>query len=559
MSRFEKNLSKLAKTDPKIATLLPFLAREEVSFSENSSLTYVFGLPDESFFEEARAHLKGKKALVFLEDDLHLLKTFLETKLASKVLSHPKMHLIPFRDLNEEIPIALEELMWHFVQKRFDFLLSPYYEKTRRDEFLTFCDTLSFRTQRLKQILDEYFILGAPFFYNFYKNIRKLKDSYLGDHLFGKFKKIPAVIVGAGPSLEKQIPLLKSLKNKALIFAGGSSMNALNGFDLMPHFGAGIDPNLMQKKRLLEHQGCHLPYFYRNRMNHQAFDLLSGEKLYISGSGGYEIGNYFDEALNIKETELDEGHNVVNFLTEIAERMGCSPIVYVGLDLALTGGKEYSSFVEDVTGPPLEKKIVRTDIYGQPVQTYWKWVAESFWISTFAKEHPKLKCYNATEGGIGIEGVENISLQKVVSSWKENKELDKKIKEEIAKAKCPPNTGEIIEEALQKLLSSFERSENLLKELIEESERVKTGGTTGKQALLETELADEIAYIYVLSTFNLVATKFFSFEWRHTRSITKKQKLGKKKLKILLAVAQFNKALIQGKDGLPKSLEKRTK
>ncbi len=42
--------------------------------------------------------------------------------------------------------------------------------------------------------------------------------------------------------------------------------------------------------------------------------------------------------------------------------------------------------------------IVKQDIYGKPIYTLWKWVAESEWLSNFAAEHPETTFVNATEG-----------------------------------------------------------------------------------------------------------------------------------------------------------------
>src|SRR5207237_8873071 len=60
-----------------------------------------------------------------------------------------------------------------------------------------------------------------------YKNGLALKD---------KFLNIPVLIVGAGPSLEKEAHLIE--KFNGLIFAGGAALNVLT---LEPHFAAGID------------------------------------------------------------------------------------------------------------------------------------------------------------------------------------------------------------------------------------------------------------------------------------------------------------------------------
>ena len=61
-------------------------------------------------------------------------------------------------------------------------------------------------------ILNEYLTGQRGFLSNFYLNLYYLPDSKKGNDLYGKFQGIPAIICGAGPSLQKNIHLLKELK-----------------------------------------------------------------------------------------------------------------------------------------------------------------------------------------------------------------------------------------------------------------------------------------------------------------------------------------------------------
>ena len=63
-------------------------------------------------------------------------------------------------------------------------------------------------------LLIEYLQYGVGFFKNYYPNILCLEGAYLADELFGKFQNIPAIICGAGPSLEKNLAFLGNDKTK---------------------------------------------------------------------------------------------------------------------------------------------------------------------------------------------------------------------------------------------------------------------------------------------------------------------------------------------------------
>ena len=85
----------------------------------------------------------------------------------------------------------------------------------------------------------EYLIQGRPYYSNFYKNLFELPKAKPASSLFSKFDKVPAIICGAGPSLEKNLPLLGTLKDRAIIFAGGTAMNALNAQGMLSTFWCG--------------------------------------------------------------------------------------------------------------------------------------------------------------------------------------------------------------------------------------------------------------------------------------------------------------------------------
>ena len=85
--------------------------------------------------------------------------------------------------------------------------------------------------------------MAGVFFESFYRNIFHLPESYSCNGLAGQFANVPAIICGDRPSLHKNIELLKTLTDRALIFAGNFLLNILNEYGIIPHFGAGVDPN----------------------------------------------------------------------------------------------------------------------------------------------------------------------------------------------------------------------------------------------------------------------------------------------------------------------------
>lgn len=496
---------------------------------QGKQVLYVFGVGLGYAYDAAKKWLKGsaKRALVFLEDDPEVIHRLLETDRGYKILKDSQVHLRYFNELTGESG-PFNGLYWQFLHKQIAISALPYYAKYRSDLLDQLYHKIFYESAYLNETVDEYLNSSARFYHNFYLNMRELADSYHGNALFDKFQGIPAIICGAGPSLKKNLKVLKTLKDKALIFAGGSSLNALTSNQLVPHFGAGIDPNPTQYDRIMGSREFPVPFFYRNRMYPEAFREVKGPKLYINGAGGYHTAEWIEKKLGIERELIDEGHNVVNFCAEIALALGCNPIIFVGMDLAFTGMQAYAPGVvasAQIKEQEIAKKkkfeesaLKRKNIYGKTVYTLWKWVNESEWISNFAKKHPEVTVLNATEGGIGFAGVPNKKLAEVADDYLSGSyDLEKKIHKEIQKATFSNVTKEKVDQVLSDLAESLKRCIVYLSQLQEELESVRKGRVsfvegedifsswhTGKAALFEAELGNEAAYLAVLDVFNSV-------------------------------------------------------
>lgn len=492
----------------------------------HADVIYFYGIGLGYGYEALKNWLKIKPThhVVFLEDQLEVLYYFFHTELATQLLKDGQVTLFYFKSYENDVH-RFSQLHSLFLRRHLDFFVLPYYSLRREQESFNLCYLILHNFSLTNEIHTEYQTGQFGFLKNFYPNLLKLSDSYLGNYLFKEFKNIPAIICGAGPSLKKNIQLLKSLSSHALIFAGGSALNVLNEENVMPHFGLGIDPNSEQTHRLLTNHTFHLPYFYRQRVNHAAIDLIPGPKIYISGSHN-KLANWFEKELNISISSIDEGHNVVNFCTEIASLLGCNPIIFVGLDLAYlpkeAAGEEIETYAKGIQTHPLwiekskpyqvnsqERLVNRFDIHNQLVQTRWDWISEAVWISHFAKTHPTIEFINATEGGIGFTNIANLSLQKVKKSYLlKEYDLTSWIHTAIQNAPKATTKYQVIA-VMQAMQASLQDSllvcQNLLKEKNEQLQSTSEMSPvfyTYQTILAEDHLEKELAYQHFLKTFD---------------------------------------------------------
>lgn len=312
---FEENLSLLRRRFPEVAWRLEETASGELPLAlaedpqqwastlklDAVDLLYVYGVGEGGYYGAVREWLDAHphRHLVFLEHDQKRLKRWLGCSTFREALQHLRVHLYLFDPQDHNDPLY-ERLYSFFSLLRAEFAAHEAYVAgdTQR------CSQLRLRllqeSASCYRLSSEFMTHSEAYYQNFYKNLLQLPNAYLGNHLFGRFEGVPAIICGAGPSLQRNVHLLRDLAHRALIFAGGSSLNGVSSAGIAPHFGAGVDPHYPQFQRIMTNQAFEVPIFYRNRWYHEALDVSQGPKLYLTGAGGQEVASWCDEQLGIE-------------------------------------------------------------------------------------------------------------------------------------------------------------------------------------------------------------------------------------------------------------------
>lgn len=446
--------------------------------SFNILFIYGIGLGYYYAFMKEWLETSPKAFIVFLEDDLEVIRAFLDTELATVFLNDPRARLYYFNPESEDDRQTFQHLgMMAVLEKRGKSALKSYKELKPR-LFSECSGKLDYYCNSMSEIINEYIQFSLGFQLNFFENMFELPRAHTATKIFESFKNVPAIICGAGPSLAKNIDLLKQLQDKALIIAGGTAINALNAKQFNPHFGAGIDPNPFQYTRLIANQAFETPFFYRTRILNKALKIVHGDHLYVSGTGGHVVSDWFENKLGIESYPVEEGHNVVNLSVSLAKALGCNPIILVGVDLAYSNKENYSPGIQVhalhdrksnlFTKNPDEELITKKDIFGEPVTTLWKWINESVWFGRFAKMNPDITVINATEGGIGFPEVTNMTLKEVADQYlTKSYDFPTLIHRSIQRSMLPETVNiEKVQSLMKNLSESLARCVNLYDQTI---------------------------------------------------------------------------------------------
>src|SRR6478752_2913780 len=189
-------------------------------------------------------------------------------------------------------------------------------------------------------------------------NLELLTDASCFMGLAEKYQNVPAFIVGAGPSLGQNAELLADATKKGIVFAVNSAALSLARRGVTPQVVAcmeSID---------LSHLLSQVPYLDQVV---RAFSMTAHPKTMRTGRGPllpvYEGLPQFSPLYALGQAPgLAVCGSVSTLAFSLAQRLGCSPIVLVGQDLAYTNGDAYAS------GTPYEGSRVKLSADGSSLE-----------------------------------------------------------------------------------------------------------------------------------------------------------------------------------------------
>ena len=226
-------------------------------------------------------------------------------------------------------------------------------------------------------------------------------------------EEMSAIVVAAGPSLEKNIHLLKEVKGKALIIAVDHAMPMLATRGITPDIVICVDnkksPKLFESSIV---QDC--MFFAEACMNTEVLDFVRPKNLVFYSGAVVTWGKLFEQVGSELRTMYSGGSVAIDaFVLLLA--LGFKRIVLTGQDLALADGKYYADQRDEDKKKYKEIKV--RGIYGGEVITTREFVVFKSAFENLIALHPECEVIDATEGGAYIEGSRVMTLRDVIDSY----------------------------------------------------------------------------------------------------------------------------------------------
>lgn len=377
----EKNLEKIAGYNPKLSKKIAELNRLEYSFElleaksgdinllfnnillhdnidpqeeaynifhnmsddSKSSVNILFGLGLGYVFTRFALNSQGK--IIVFEPNIDILRITLEVADLSDYLSKDNILIV---DSISDLEKYIEK--FYFANAKLNLI--SHKQDGYKSHFLSSYANLN--SQILSELLQKIEFIKGLYENNYnnlflncinwtiagIENLPEVMEHHELENLRNKFTDKPAVIISAGPSLDKNINVLKDYQNKAVIFCVGTALKTAVKHSIKPDF-----------LTIVEHNDCtsQVEGIDTSDMNmilmpftHEKFHKIKTKRKFNFYPKNDFTALWLANLLDIPTEDYHNKGTVSLCALFSAKILGCNPIIVMGQDLAYTDGRCYS-------------------------------------------------------------------------------------------------------------------------------------------------------------------------------------------------------------------------
>ncbi|MGE4399602.1 MAG: motility associated factor glycosyltransferase family protein [Campylobacterales bacterium] len=458
------------------------------------------------------------------------------------------LHFMDFSEAiqSERLVLFLEEnadypaIRWFIGTNKFGqflktyrmHIMSPYYNKYQSNIVQinkTFIDAiLHFIKAHGNDATDS--LVGID---HFWQNIPRMLKNPSFYELLGKKNAQTAIIVATGPSLTKQLPLLKEIQEHVTIISVDASMPILEKWGIKPDIVTSLE-RVKETAKFFKNTSKKFQkdiVFLSSALQHKEIykNIKDGQLVIPMRPFGYM------QILGIDEYGyIGIGMSSANMAFELAFLMNYKSVIFIGQDLAYgTDGKSHAQnhvYGEDEVKIRDEDSFITS--YGGKglarTNDIWR-LFLGFFVSAIADAKKYLVAYNCTEGGVRIDGTVEIpfkeAIEKVVDRNFYKKQIVLEKPTQALYAKHIKHVKKNMTTMLKYGKDAKKSIEKLFLDVAKECERLESLNKTGKLEKINFEKVKKLLErIDVLKEISATET-FRRMFWDTTQSYILSQEL----------------------------------
>ncbi|EMB5058366.1 motility associated factor glycosyltransferase family protein [Campylobacter jejuni] len=414
---------------------------EEINFFYQSILektprypfVCIYGIGNALLIKNLAKHYKH---LFVFESEIEFFILALSTIDLSEELCSGKIYLVDIEEERVDIQLLIlfdMKDMFEYLSLYEMFVNNVYYKKFYEDIWHKADELCEKNIEVIVRNLISNLNIGFECYSHLLQNIPSMLESIPFQRILNerKNKFENAIVVSAGPSLTKQLSLLKAYQDKAVIFCADGALSMLEKKGIVPDYVTNLDFTDLAMK------------FFQNKENKTSLNVLScathlslvhfldNKSVVLRDDPLYQRFNLNDFGY------IDTGTHVSHFSYTLALALGFKNIIMIGQDLAFDEeGNSHSKgfdFGEKFSGEENIDKLKVPAYAGKgEVLTHITWNDYRIKLEyLFACNDQKAKFYNATEGGARINFTEELSFkeccEKLLTKEKPQFELPKSL------------------------------------------------------------------------------------------------------------------------------------
>lgn len=236
-----------------------------------------------------------------------------------------------------------------------------------------------------------------------YKNIKELINKF-------KLNNKTFIITASGPSLDKELELLRENREKFVIISVGSSLRSVMKNNIKPDIMVIIEGNEGVKNQLENYENENIPLCFLSTASRRAVESYKGPK-YMFFNGPNE-----DDLI------INTGKTVAVAAIDIAIKCEAKEIVLLGQDLAFINGISHTETFQDMYGEDdlikksKDRKVL--GVCGNMLQTNEGYLYFKSQIERLIKDNSKINFINCSKGAV-IKGANHMDFKSYIDNYKD--------------------------------------------------------------------------------------------------------------------------------------------
>jgi hypothetical protein len=236
------------------------------------------------------------------------------------------------------------------------------------------------------------------------------------------FQERPAIVVSAGPSIEKNLHLLARAKGRAIIIAVDVVVPTLLPAGIIPDFIVALEAN-RKLFRAFENNPLlrFCPLICTPEVDYETMTSLYPGPVFLNPAIQHRVLKWFENAWENKGFVATPGGSVSHMAFTVAEYMGASVIALMGQDLSFreklhAGDATHLFYSENDVEEYRRKNPVVKDIFGEDRYTMNQFLSFRTAFEKIFKSY-KGTVINSTEGGVPIKGARTMRLRDFLDEY----------------------------------------------------------------------------------------------------------------------------------------------